>query len=199
MATRGLTIAWLREFRRVVGWDQRRFAAPAHHPVMEHNQRTRNWWAGARNELVPPYGNSIVTPGSRVSLQVVMSASIVRVECSAWLVELAVRAVVFGIIARFGMGVRAGMLGKISPTVGTRAGSENGIFGVRSALSTRNSIDDLQGGILTARRERRSWSFAPNQTHRAKRPASESVASRFENWEIKRCVCFRGCRQFRIR
>ena len=34
-----------------VGWDQRRFAAPAHHDFSMFPE----WWAGARSELVPPY------------------------------------------------------------------------------------------------------------------------------------------------
>ena len=34
-----------------VGWDQRRFAAPAHHDF----SMFPTWWAGARSELVPPY------------------------------------------------------------------------------------------------------------------------------------------------
>ena len=34
-----------------VGWDQRRFAALAHHDFSMFPA----WWAGARSELVPPY------------------------------------------------------------------------------------------------------------------------------------------------
>ena len=174
---------------RFVGWDQRRFAAPAHHSLKNASNE--------RDIGGPALEASLSHPTARVTLRVVLLSPIVRVGRSALHLKLPVRGVVFGFIARFGTGVRAGMLGRISPTVGTRAGSENGIFGVRSALSTRNSIDDLQGGILTARRERRARSSAPNQTHRAKRPASATVASRFENREIQRCVCFRGCRRFR--
>jgi hypothetical protein len=48
-----------------VGWDQRRFAAPAHQGCLCREVRVRfgvsntsPWWAVARSELVPPYGKS---------------------------------------------------------------------------------------------------------------------------------------------
>ena len=37
------------------GWDQRRFAAPAHHICLA----AFRWWAGARSELVPPYVETV--------------------------------------------------------------------------------------------------------------------------------------------
>ena len=39
------------EVAQNVGWDQRRFAASAHHQF----SKVSSWWAGARSELVPPY------------------------------------------------------------------------------------------------------------------------------------------------
>ena len=101
------------------------------------------------------------TSGSQVSLRVVMPASIVRIGSPGALNELLDGAVVFGFIARFGKAGRNVTFGRFSPTGGTRAGSGNGIFGLRCALRTRNSLDDLQGGILPPRRDRRAQIFAP--------------------------------------